>query len=192
MHISDIFLIGWFHSATCTIALGLGSWNIFAVKGTMPHRWRGLGYTAFMIAANVSALAIYRFDISPAAGKPVAGGFGVFHWLAVAALAFTLIGYYASSRQARGLWAYAHPIFMTLSYYLLAGGLINELFARLDILRPLAVTIVNGKRVFGSPVLGMTQFAAMLAALLLSILFSVKVWLYRRDYGSNPSRVRIS
>jgi uncharacterized membrane protein len=192
MRLADISLIGWVHSMACTLALILGTWNIAATKGTKPHKWRGLGYVFSMIIANVLALVLYRFDIDLATGKAGAGTFGFFHWLAIAALFFTLAGFYASSRQSRGLWAYLHPICMTLSYYILAGGLINELFARLDVLRPLAVSIVNGKRVFSSPVLGMTHFAVMLAALLLIIVFSVKVWLYRRARVSSPSRARIS
>jgi hypothetical protein len=68
---------------------------------------------------------------------------------------------------------------MTLSYYLLFGGLINEAFARIDMLRPLALTMVHGRPQFGSAVVGMTQTVAMFATLGLLILFTIKVWLFR-------------
>lgn len=65
---------------------------------------------------------------------------------------------------------------MTVSYYLLIGGLINELFARVDALRPFAYAMVRGKPIFGSRTVGLTQFAATLAAAFVLILFSIKVW----------------
>jgi uncharacterized membrane protein len=180
MRIADISVIGWIHTIACTLALILGAWNILATKGTTPHKWRGLGYVLSMVIANVLALLIYRFDIDLAAGRAGSGVFGLFHWLAVAALFFTLTGFHASSRQSHRFWAYAHPICMTLSYYLLFGGLINEAFARVDLLRPLAVTMVHGRPQFGSAVVGMTQTAAVFATLGLLILFMIKVWLFRR------------
>jgi hypothetical protein len=71
---------------------------------------------------------------------------------------------------------------MSLSYYLLAGGLINERFARLNILRPFAFTIINGERVFGTTrAVSMTHSATELATLVVLILFIVRVWRYRRD-----------
>jgi len=190
MHMEGVELVGWIHSGACMVALVFGAWNIFAPKGTGPHMARGRVYVLSMVIASLTAFGIFHFDIDPATGKAGAGIFGVFHWLAVATLVLTLLGYYASLHQARALWAYLHPICMILSYYILFGGLINELFARLDVLRPFAVTMVNGHREFGSRIVGMTQSAAMLAALLLIIVFAVKVWLYRRS--ASPSRSRMS
>jgi hypothetical protein len=69
---------------------------------------------------------------------------------------------------------------MALSYYILLGGLANELFARLDLLRPLAITMVDGAPRFGSRITGMTQSALMLATFALIILFIVRVALRRR------------
>jgi uncharacterized membrane protein len=181
VQIADISIIGWIHTIGCVAALVFGAWNLIAAKGSPRHKLRGTGYTASMIVAMVLSLVIYRFDIPLSHGKVTGPGvFGLFHWFAVAALFFTLLGYYAASRQSRGFWAYTHPIAMTLSYSLLIGGLINELFARMNILRPFAFTIVQGKPVFGSLAVGMTQFAAELATIVLLILFSVKVWRYRR------------
>jgi hypothetical protein len=69
---------------------------------------------------------------------------------------------------------------MTLGYYVLVGGLINEMFARIDVLRAMAYTVTSAGTRFGSPIVGMTQSAAMLATLLLIILFVVRVGLRRR------------
>ncbi|HEV2288859.1 MAG TPA: hypothetical protein VGR81_07900 [Candidatus Acidoferrales bacterium] len=186
MHIADISIIGWIHTIGCIAALVFGAWNLVAAKGTPRHKFRGLGYTISMVVAMGLSLLIYRFDIplvrSAAPGPDV---FGLFHWLAINALFFTLLGYYAASRQNRGFWAYAHPISMTLSYYFLVNGLISELFSRINALRPFEFTIVNSKPVFGSPVLRMTQLTVELSTLFLLILFSAKVWRYRhsRDRG---------
>jgi uncharacterized membrane protein len=185
MYISGISLIGWIHTIACIAALLFGGSNIVAGKGTRPHKCRGSAYAVAMVIAMGLSFFIYRFDIPLVRGEKTGPGvFGLFHWFAVSALFFTVLGYYAASRQSRGFWAYAHPIAMTLSYYVLIGGLINELFARLNILRPLAFTLVNGQLVFGSIVVGMTQFAAEIATLILLILFIVKVWRYRRNRSS--------
>ena len=69
---------------------------------------------------------------------------------------------------------------MMLSYYILLGGLANELFARVGALRPLAVTMVDGAPRFGSRITGMTQGALMLATLALIFLFIARVALRRR------------
>ena len=83
----------------------------------------GRVYVVSMIVLNLSAFAIYKFDI--AHFVPFRAGpniFGFFHWLAVAALVFVLVGYYASRHQNRAFWSYVHPIAMTLSYYDLSAA----------------------------------------------------------------------
>lgn len=181
MRIADISIIGWIHTLGCVAAMAFGAMNLLASKGTPRHRFRGLGYTLSMVVAMGLSLLIYRFDIPLVRGaRPGPGVFGLFHWFTVFALFFTLLGYWAASRQGRGLWAYTHPVAMTLSYYLLIGGLINEMFARVSALRPYAVDIINGKPVFPSHTLRMTHMANELAFLIIVVLFSVKVWLYRR------------
>lgn len=185
MHVSDISGIGWIHALACIAALGLGGWNLVAIKGSPSHRFRGTAYAASMIVAMALSFGIYRFDIPFRGGRIGPGVFRFFHWLSVAALLLTVLGYYASTRQQRGFWAYTHPIAMTLSYYLLVGGLINELFARLKLLRPFAFTIVNGQRVFTTtPVIQHTREATELATLFVLLLFVVKVWRYRRQRDS--------
>jgi uncharacterized membrane protein len=182
MHVHDITLIGWAHTIACLIALVAGGWNIVGPKGTPRHILMGRVYVWSMIALNLSAFAIYKFDIAHFA--PFRAGpnvFGFFHWLAVAALVFVLIGYYAARHQNRAFWSYVHPIAMTLSYYDLVGGGINEAFARLDPLRALvraSARSVGGT--VGAPIIGMVQTAAMAATLIMIVYFIAKVALYRR------------
>jgi uncharacterized membrane protein len=183
MHMSEVGLIGWIHTIACTAALILGAWNVAAVKGTPSHKRLGAAYTASIVIAMVCAFGVYRFDLPVVPGKgSTLGGFGIFHWLSVATLAFTLIGYYGSTRQQRGFWAYAHPVAMILSYYLLLGGLINELFVRVNVLRPFAFVVVNGRMVFGTTVAVETaHHVNELGTVALLILFAVKVRRYRRN-----------
>lgn len=179
MRIEDIGLLGWVHGLACVSALLLGTWNILVFDRGANHRLRGLIYSWSMVIANLLVFAIYDFDIDFAAGSAGPNIFGFFHWLAVAALAFTGIGWFAAYRQRHGVWAYIHPIAMTLGYYILVGGLINEAFARVDMLRPLAYTMTDAGPRFGSRISGMTQGVAMLATLLLIVLFVVRVALRR-------------
>ncbi|HXL98672.1 MAG TPA: DUF2306 domain-containing protein [Rhizomicrobium sp.] len=181
MHVHDITFIGWFHSIGCLIALVAGAWNLAAVKGTPRHRAVGRIYVWAMIALNLSSLALYRFDIAHFA--PFRAGpnvFGFFHWLAIATLMLVLVGYYASSRQERRPWAYIHPSAMVLSYYMLIGGGINEVFARLDPLRALARASAGAGNAANAPIIGLVQTAAMAGTLLLILYFIVKAALYRR------------
>lgn len=181
MRIADISIIGWIHTMGCIVALIFGAMNLVAAKGTPHHKFRGLGYTISMVVAMGLSLLIYRFDIPLVRGaRPGHGVFGLFHWFTVFTLLFVLLGYYAASRQNRGFWAYTHPVAMTLSYYLLIGGLINEVFARVNVLRPHAFDIINGKPVFPSHIVNMTHIANEFAFLIILILFCVKVWRYRR------------
>jgi uncharacterized membrane protein len=179
MHVSDIVPIGWVHVIACLVALVAGGWNIAGAKGTPRHILMGRAYVISMIVLNVSSLAIYKFDIAHfvpfRAGPNV---FGFFHWLAVFGLVTVLLGYYAARRQSSAVWAYVHPIAMTLSYYDLIGGGINEAFARLDPLRAVARVGMSQK---GSPIVGLTQTAWMAATLILVFYFIVKVALYRRS-----------
>jgi hypothetical protein len=182
MHVHDISMFGWLHTVACLVALVSGGWNIVGAKGTPRHIFMGRVYVGSMVVLNLTVFAVYKFDIAHfvpfSAGPHV---FGFFHWLAVAALVFVLIGYYAARHQARAFWAYVHPIAMTLSYYDLIGGGINEAFARLDPLRALArASAKSTGAAVGAPIIGMVQTAAMAATLLLIVYFAAKVALYRR------------
>ena len=182
MHIHDITLIGWLHSLACAIALLAGATNLAATKGTPQHKRVGRVYFWSMLALNLSAFAIYRFDIAHfvpfSAGPHV---FGFFHWLAVGALAFVVVGRFAASRQSAAFWAYLHPIMMVLSYYLLVGGAINEAFARIDPLRDVARRSAAGLAQPGNaPIVGLAQTAAVAATFVLIVYFMARVAIYRR------------
>ena len=88
-------------------------------------------------------MLIFQADVVIRRGRPPEIGpyFGVFHWLAVTTLIMVLLGRVAARFQARGFFAYAHPVLMIASYWLLVGGAINEAFARLDWLQQLARAI---------------------------------------------------
>jgi len=188
MHISDISSIGWLHTVGCIAALVFGGWNIVAVKGTRHHKIRGAGYVVSMLVAMGLSFFLYEFDIPFVRGeRPGPGVFGFFHWLSIAAIAFTLLGYFAASRQSRSFWAYAHPVFMTLSYYLLIGGLVNEPLARVYVLRPFAFNIVKGHPVFPGRAVDLTQTAVDIVAIVLIIFFSIKVRRHRRHSHALPA-----
>lgn len=189
MRIEDIGPIGWLHTLASIAALVLGAWNTVVFDRGRWHRLRGHYYAGSMIVANALVFVIYDFDMNFRA-PPGPGVFGFFHWLAIGALVFTLIGWFASLRQRHGVWAYTHPVAMMLSYYILLGGLANELFARLAALRPLAMTMVDGVPRFGSRITGMTQGALMLATLVLIALFVVRVALRRRKRQSSSKAGR--
>src|SRR5579862_9592395 len=165
MRISDITLIGWLHTITILVALIAGAINLVSDKGTAQHKLVGQTYFWSMIASNLSAFAIYRFDI--ARYEPFTAGphvFGVFHWLAVSSLILVILGRYAASRQERAVWAYLHPVAMILSYYLIIGGLINEAFVRLDVPRAIAIKSAGGVTLrVDAPIIQMTRGWAVAA-----------------------------
>lgn len=188
MHFETVGLPGWLHTLACLAALFAGGWNTVMFDRGRWHRLRGHIYAGAMVVANILVFAIYKFDMD-FRGPPGANVFGFFHWLAVAALFFTALGWFAALRQRHAVWAYVHPVAMALSYYILLGGLANELFARLDVLRPLAITMVDGAPRFGSRITGMTQSALMLATFALIILFIVRVALRRRKRKAGRAAV---
>jgi uncharacterized membrane protein len=186
MVVSDLSIIGWFHSLACLVALAAGAWNLALPKGTAPHRRVGLVYVWAMIALNLSVFVLYKFDIAFAPFRVGPHIFGLFHWFAVTALGLVLIAWFAASRQSHSAGAYAHPIAMVLSYYLLIAGGINEIFLRIDVLRHIALASAKSAHLppvlfTQSPVIVMTQNAMIAATFLLLIYFSAKVALYRRS-----------
>ena len=187
MNMEGVALIGWLHAIACAIALVTGGWNIVATKGTSTHRLVGRIYFYVMLFANLSTLGIYHFDIAHfvpfAAGPNV---FGLFHWEAVFTLVVLLLGVYAAPRQRRAVWAYVHPIAMLTTYYMLMGGLINELFVRVSVLRAIMVAHqLPGSH--QSPVVGAAQSAAMLVFLIMVIVFAIRVAMYRRRAAASPA-----
>ena len=183
----NISLLGWFHSATCIVALVTGAWNLVMPKGTALHRLVGRCYVYTMVAVNLSVFAVYHFDI--AHFRPFAGGantFGIFHWEAVGTLALLGLGVYAAPRQAKAGWAYAHPLAMVLTYYMLVGGLINELFVRVIVLRDFAMAHArHAVSIARTPAVGTTQGLAMLIFIVMLLYFVIKVALHRRSFRKN-------
>jgi hypothetical protein len=130
-----------------------------------------------MAVLNTSIMTIYRFDIRP--GKPPQVGphiFGIFHGMALVTLAAVLLAIFAASRQKRLLWAHVHPQSMLFSYYLLIGGLINEMLVRITALRNFAMTLSPHAGNPANTVLAReAQTAAMMIWLILALWFAVKV-----------------
>ncbi len=169
MRVFDISLIGWVHSLACMIALVAGPMVFALRKGTRLHRQIGYWYVGAMTAANITALGLF----APIAGLPV---FNMFHWMAIATLAFLGLGVWAARNQRTWLGAYGHPVMMVLSFYMLVGGAVNEAFSRIHAL--------NAAALAGSPwahnisqtrLVGMSQGLAMLMALVMIVWVSVNV-----------------
>jgi uncharacterized membrane protein len=186
MLIANISLIGWLHTIACLIALPAGAYVLAARKGTSTHRLWGWWYVGAMVALNLSAFFIYRFDIVPGRGVGP-GRFGIFHWSAVAALASVVIAVFAAIRQRRNVvWAHVHAQAMLGSYYGLIGGLINEMFARIAPLRALALQLTPGAgNITRTALVGMVQGGAMLAWFALAALFFLQVAKMHRRHDSN-------
>lgn len=187
MLVSNMSIIGWLHSLACSLALVIGAMNIVLAKGTPRHRRAGRIYFYTMLFANLSAFGVYHFDI--AHFRPFAAGantFGIFHWEAVATLILLGLGVYAAPRQNCATWAYTHPIAMLLTYYMLIGGLINELFVRVLPLRVFAMAHAphGATTVAASPIVGMAQAAAMMLFLAMIFYFVIKTMLHRRSVAA--------
>jgi uncharacterized protein (DUF2141 family)/uncharacterized membrane protein len=117
--------IGWLHAAACTYALLCGALVLGRAKGGDAHRLLGKHYLCAALLANISALFIHRL-----------GGFNTFHWMAVASLGFLLVAFvFARWQRPRRYWLRLHLTAIIASYYMMAGGLVNEAFARLLILQ---------------------------------------------------------
>lgn len=164
MDIASISWIGWVHTFASLVALAVGAGAIAARKGSARHSWRGNVYFCAMVAGNLTALSVYSQR-----------AFGVFHWMALAALALVGIGRYAATRQNVSGWAYAHPIAMILSYYLLVGGAVNEAFVRVEAVRSL-----------GEMALGITHGIVALAFLLVIAFVAGRVAGLREKRGAMP------
>lgn len=180
MNMTGVSIIGWLHTLAATFAILVGGALILGAKGTARHKFLGRTYFYTMIAANALSLGVYHFDIArfvPFTAGP--GVFGLFHWESVFTLTFLLLGFTAASRQRRAFWAYAHPVAMLVTYYMLIGGLVNELFVRVAVIRNLALANHAGNPV-RTPLAGEVQGAVMMIFLTLLVYFIAKVALSRR------------
>lgn len=169
MRFMDISILGWIHTLTCMIALPAGFAVLAMAKGTARHQRVGRWYLITMLIGTVTAFGLY----APIAGMKT--GFNLFHWLAVVTLIALGLAYYGARRQTAALWAYLHPVGMVVSYYMLIGALLNEVFARADALQRFA----------GGQVLGMVQGTNMMLFAVVLLYFIVKV-------GMRRSRLRVA
>jgi len=141
------------HIISASLSLILGFIIVIGTKGSKRHKSLGNIYFWAMVVNNITALFIMK-------------AFGKWffpHYLGIAALISVTIGWAAGKFKSSKRWLSVHIIFMTISFYLLVGGAINELFLHLPSLRPL---IINN-----DPILGMTHSMAMFAFIALLIYF---------------------
>jgi uncharacterized membrane protein len=146
----DLIPLGWVHSVACLVALAAGAYVFGTRKGTLRHRQVGWAYLVSMVVLNVTALGVYRL-----------GTFFFPHYLAIGCLVLIAIGWGAGRLIRRhGGWRYVHLSAMILSYYVLIGGGVNEVFLRVEALRPILTRE-------GPQLVGMTHGVVMLVFLIL-------------------------
>lgn len=154
--------ISLLHTVTASVALPLGAFVLFGKKGSFLHKKLGRYYFISMLLANTSSLFIYK-------------AFGEWffpHSLAVLTLLFLFLGYGVLLRKSFRYRLSLHLTGMTVSYYLLIGGGINEAFLHLPMLKPYLTS---------GPVLGITHFIALLFFEILIFHFLQK----HRSFGEN-------
>ena len=185
MNANDISLLGWTHTFLCSLALISGAVQLARSKGTSAHALCGNIYFLSMVIANVMALFIFHGDLlirSGQHGVHVGRGFGAAHWLAVITLVALLLGRLAASRQRVAFFAYAHPICMIVTYWMLVGGAINEAFVRVGWLQRVAQAMSPAAR--GLPgyklvyIVHFTNDALILTAIVIAV---VQVRQFRRQ-----------
>lgn len=111
--------LGLVHLLVALGVLAFGSAVILSRKGTRLHRWLGRAYVLLMVVLNGTALMIYELF----------GGFGPFHWMALASLLVTLVGYLPARSKPAG-WMPRHAYFMTGSYVGLVAATVAEVASR--------------------------------------------------------------
>jgi uncharacterized membrane protein len=165
-------VIGFFHTLACVLALGVGAWLMAGRKGTPRHRWWGDIYTAAILFASASSLTIYTRHAFTAA-----------HWFGVIAIVLSAGGFALCRWHGKGgAWKYGHIFCMVGSYYVLVGGGVNEVFLRVNTLRPIFRTQPQ--------VVGEVHGLVMLGFLLLIIGFmlatAISGWRLRRRQRRGP------
>jgi uncharacterized membrane protein len=153
----DLSLLGWVHTLACLPALVLGAMNLVMRKGTAVHRRIGQWYLVTILLVSVTSLGIYRLN-----------RFFFPHWLAIATIVFAVMAYaFAHFRRPRALWLRFHIVSTVLTYYLLIGGGVNEVFIRVDVVRRLS----GG---FGSPANLMTHRVVLGLTVIALIWFNIR------------------
>lgn len=146
----DLVPLGWIHSLACLVALAAGPFGFMTRKGSPRHVLIGRAYMVSMVVLNLTALGIYRL-----------GTFFFPHLLAIVTLILIAAGWSSARLIRRHVgWRYLHLSSMILSYYLLIGGGVNEVYLRVDAARDL----LNDQ---GPQLLGMTHAAIMLVFLVM-------------------------
>lgn len=141
----DLLPLGWVHFVASLIAVAVGALVLVRPKGTAVHKLRGRIYVVAILVTSITALGIYRV-----------GGFFFAHWFGVAALIVTTVGITAAHfKIPRAGWMHLHLTSMLVSFYILIGGGVNEVFLRVSFLRRLIPNL-------NSPVVGLTHFAVMI------------------------------
>jgi uncharacterized membrane protein len=123
----------WVHTILCVYAMWVGGFVLFGRKGDAVHRARGWRYVIAMIGANGTALLLN-----------VSEWLNIFHWMAIVTLASVLISYAAVRLRPFWGWLGLHLSAMLFSYYMLWGGLINELFLHVPYLHALPMITQRG------------------------------------------------
>jgi uncharacterized membrane protein len=111
--------LGLAHLAIALLAIVSGTLVLLSRKGTRRHRWLGRAYVCAMIGVNLTAFSIYELF----------GGFGLFHWMALASL-LTVLGGYIPARSRKPGWKTRHAYFMAGSYVGLIAALAAEILTR--------------------------------------------------------------
>jgi Predicted membrane protein (DUF2306) len=164
----DLSLIGWIHTAFSIAALVTGGFVFLDRKGTSRHRSVGKVYVLVLSLVNFTALGIYR-----------QGTFWFPHWFAVAALVTIAVGFScAHFKRPETFWLPGHLTSMVVSYWLLIGGSVNEVFLRVAALRAIAPNVQ------ASPIVGMTHFTVMVFFAILAAYFNIRYW---RNNGRRAS-----
>lgn len=112
---------GTIHTAFGVAALASGLGVLLRPKGTRGHRVLGWAYAGSMAGLLATAFLIYRLF----------GGFGPFHWAAVAGTATLAAGLAPVRRRVRrGAWRERHAYLMSYSYLGLLAATAAEIVTR--------------------------------------------------------------
>jgi len=135
--------LGLFHAVIGTVAVVMGAVVLFNKKGTPRHKRLGRIWVVAMLLLNVSALSIYNLF----------GGFGPFHWAALASLSALAAGFYPALVRPEG-WRVRHEFYMSWSYVGLLAATGAEITSRVPgwnffwsvSLTVIAIVLVGGWR----------------------------------------------
>ena len=153
-------LVGWIHFTAASLSMLFGAVILFSAKGTASHLKQGRRYVCAMVVTNVTALMIYRND-----------SFFFPHWLAIATLVVVVTGYWVVSAKPILSRLPVHIACMVVSYYMLAGGAVNEAFLRIGSLKPYIEPFPNPLGGTVHPVLGMVHSILILVFMIVLVVF---------------------